>query len=203
MTSALLIIDVQNDFTGKASDGSKVAGQITEYALANRHRYDYIVGSRDWHDGDNDNAGHFPPADDGEAPGWMPHCVAGTAGADYDPLLATSIIDLHVKKGQGFPGYSIFEGSTDDGEPFPVRVRQLGITAVDVVGIATEGCVAAAAEDAARLGLSTRILLDLCRGFSAERVSRRLGELNALGVVILPVAHAGVRLSRSVRAGDD
>jgi nicotinamidase/pyrazinamidase len=183
MTTALLIIDVQNDFTSKVSDGSQVARDISEYALTNRHRYDCIVGSRDWHDAHSDNGGHFRPAP--EPLRWISHCVAGSTGADYDPLLSLSLIDVHVRKGQGFAGLSIFEGITEDGEPFPRRLRQLRVTDIDLVGIATEGCVAAAAQDAVRLGLRCRVLLELCRGFSAERISRRLEELKAAGVEIV------------------
>jgi nicotinamidase/pyrazinamidase len=184
VTAALLIIDVQNDFTSKASDGSQVAGEISEYAQANRHHYDYIVASRDWHDGGSDNGGHFPSVLGGGSLRWIPHCVAGSTGAEYDALL-TTCIDVHVKKGQGFPGYSIFEGTTEEGEPFPERTRELGITDIDVVGIATEGCVAAAAHGGVALGLRSRVLLELCRGFDADRISRRLEELRADGVGIV------------------
>ena len=185
MTTALLISDVQNDFTSKASDGSRVAGEISEYAQANRHHYDYIIASRDWHDGHHDNGGHFPPTSSPGSLPWIAHCVAGSRGADYDSRLTTSIIDVHVKKGQGFPGYSVFEGTTDEGVPFTRRVRELGITAIDVVGIATEGCVAAAAQGGVGLGLRSRVLLELCRGFDAARVSRRLHELRSVGVEIV------------------
>jgi nicotinamidase/pyrazinamidase len=185
VTTALLIIDIQNDFTSKASDGSQVAREISEYALTNRHRYDYIVASRDWHDGHSDNGGHFRPAPGRESLGWISHCVAGSTGADYDPLLSHSLIDVHVKKGQGIPGLSIFEGTTEDGKPFARRLSQLRITEIDLVGIATEGCVAAAAQDGARLGLRCRVLLELCRGFSAERISCRLEELKTVGVEIV------------------
>ena len=46
---------------------------------------------------------------------WPVHCVAGTEGAEYDPELETSAVTHHVKKGQGTPAYSLFEGVTDDG----------------------------------------------------------------------------------------
>ncbi|TPW91929.1 isochorismatase family protein, partial [Schumannella luteola] len=150
MSRALLVIDVQNDFTEGGAlgvdGGAAVAAGITAYLEAHPDRYDVVIASRDWHHGDDDNGGHF--ATDG-APdyvtSWPRHCVAGTPGAEYHPALDTSLVDVHVKKGQGVPAYSIFEGTTDDGAAFPDTLDRLGVTAVDVVGIATDYCVRASA----------------------------------------------------------
>src|SRR5690606_21792729 len=146
MTRALLVIDVQNDFTEGGAlgvdGGAAVAAGVSQYLADNPGLYDHVFASRDWHDGDNDNGGHF--ATDG-APDfvatWPRHCVAGTTGAEYHPSLDTSAVDSHVRKGQGKPAYSIFEGVTDDGSGFRDALAAAGITDVDVVGIATDYCV--------------------------------------------------------------
>jgi nicotinamidase/pyrazinamidase len=185
MPRALLLIDLQRDFTARAADGDAVAALVNDHIRAARSRYRVIVGSRDWHDPDSDNGGHFPAAPAGHGGGrWIAHCVAGTPGAEYSPLLDTSPIGLHVRKGQGFPGFSIFEGTTDEGEPFPQALRRLGITDVDIAGIATEHCVAAAAADALAAGLGTRILLRLCRALDDDRARARVSELAAAGVEV-------------------
>ena len=66
MTTALFIIDVQNDFCEGGSlavvGGAAVAAGITEYLEAHREDYDYVIASRDWHDGNSDNGGHFAVA---------------------------------------------------------------------------------------------------------------------------------------------
>ena len=63
MAKALLIVDVQNDFTeGGAlgvTGGDAVAEGISSYLAAHSSGYDAVVASRDWHDADNDNGGHF------------------------------------------------------------------------------------------------------------------------------------------------
>jgi nicotinamidase-related amidase len=154
MVRALLIIDVQNDFTEGGAlgvdGGAAVAASVTEYLRANPERYNSVVASRDWHYGDTDNGGHFAAA--GTVPDfsttWPPHCVAGTPGAEYHPDLDTSLIDIHVHKGQGKPAYSIFEGVTDDGETLAQILDRLGVTDVDLVGLATDYCVRASALDA-------------------------------------------------------
>ncbi len=45
------------------------------------------------------------------------HCVGGTYGAAYDDVFDTSRVTHHLKKGQGKPAYSIFEGVSDGARP--------------------------------------------------------------------------------------
>jgi len=63
MTRALFIVDVQNDFTEGGAlgvdGGDAVAAAITAHLAAHAADYDVIVASRDWHDGEGDNGGHF------------------------------------------------------------------------------------------------------------------------------------------------
>ena len=133
MTSALFIIDVQNDFTEGGAlgveGGAAVAAGIARLLAANPDRYDYVFASRDWHDGDNDNGGHFAAAPD-YVDSWPVHCVAGTPGAEYHPALDTSVVDVHVRKGQGKPAYSIFEGTTDDEQTVAAKLDAAGVRIV-------------------------------------------------------------------------
>ena len=188
MAKALFIIDVQNDFTEGGAlgveGGAAVAAGITEYLAANPEEYAHVFASRDWHDGDHDNGGHFSSAPD-FVDSWPPHCVSGTAGAEYHPALDVSAIDVHVRKGQGRPAYSIFEGATDDGSTLPAVLASLGIDAVDVVGIATDYCVRASALDAVHAGLSTRVLVSLTAGVSAASSQSALAELVAENVEVV------------------
>ena len=188
---ALFIIDVQNDFTeGGAlgvAGGAAVAEGITEYLRAHPDAYDLVIASRDWHDADNDNGGHFAAAS--EAPDfvttWPPHCVAGTTGAAYHPALDTSLIDVHVTKGQGVPAYSIFEGITDDGEDLIDLLDEKGVDVVHVAGIATDYCVLASARDALGAGREVAVLTDLVAGVAPESSRAALGELAAAGAELL------------------
>ena len=187
VTRALFIIDVQNDFTeGGAlgvAGGAAVAAGITRYLAQHPHRYDQVFGSRDWHDADNDNGGHFATTD---APDfvttWPVHCVAGSTGADYHPALNTSAMTVGVRKGQGRPAYSIFEGVTDDGEPVAQILDDLGVEEIDVVGIATDYCVLASALGALATGRTVRVLEDLVVGVAAASSALALEQLAAAGV---------------------
>lgn len=169
MPRALLIVDVQNDFTeGGAlavSGGAATAGRISTYLAGHVDEYDLIVASRDWHDAIGDNGGHFAL---GASPDfvttWPVHCVAGTPGADYHPDLAVEGVDVHIKKGQGKPAYSAFEGETEEGEALAPLLAERGITELDVVGIATDHCVRASALDGLDAGVAVRVLTDLVVG---------------------------------------
>lgn len=183
----LLIVDVQNDFTEGGAlgcdGGAAVAARITRYLAASADTYGVIIASRDWHDSDNDNGGHF--AANGTDPDfvntWPVHCVAGTAGADYHPDFDTAWVTHHVKKGQGIPSYSMFEGSTDDGKTVAQVLDEHGITSVDVVGIATDYCVLASSKDALGVGRDVTVLTDLVAAVSPETGSAALAELQSLG----------------------
>jgi nicotinamidase/pyrazinamidase len=189
MTRALFIIDVQNDFTEGGAlgvdGGAGVAAHVSEYLRAHPGRYDHVFASRDWHDPDNDNGGHFATdaAPDFVAT-WPEHCMAGTPGAEYHPSIDTSLIDVHVKKGQGVPAYSIFEGTTDDGRTVLEVLDGLGVTEVDVVGIATDYCVRASALDALHAGRTVRVLRDLVAGVAPTSSDAALEELTAAGATV-------------------
>jgi nicotinamidase/pyrazinamidase len=188
MTRALFIIDVQNDFTEGGAlgveGGAAVAARITAMLDARHGHWDYVFASRDWHDGDNDNGGHFS-ADPDYVDSWPRHCVAGTSGADYHPALADAELDVEIRKGQGEPAYSIFDGTTDGGATTAQEIARLGVDEVDVVGIATDYCVRASALDAVAAGLKTRVLVDLVAGVASESSDAALEELTAAGVEVV------------------
>ena len=167
MSRALFIVDVQNDFTERGAlgvvGGDAVAERISRYLDAHADDYAVVVASRDWHHGDDDNGGHFSAEPD-FVDTWPVHCVGGTYGADYDEVFDTRRVTHHLKKGQGRPAYSLFEGVTDDGRTATGILDEHGIRDIDIVGIATDYCVLASALDALRAGRTVRVLTDLVAG---------------------------------------
>ncbi len=192
MGKALFIIDVQNDFTEGGAlgvdGGAAVAAAITEHLRAHVDEYAIVLASRDWHDADNDNGGHFATdADPDFVSTWPAHCVAGTTGAEYHPALDTSLVGYHIRKGQGVPAYSIFEGRTDAGSTVHNLLDEHGIDTVEIVGIATDYCVRASALDALAHGQRVRVLTSLVAGVASGSSEAALAEL----------AHAGAELIAS------
>ncbi|WP_194396030.1 isochorismatase family protein [Microbacterium atlanticum] len=190
MSKALFIVDVQNDFTEGGAlgvqGGDAVARRISEYLVTHAEEYAVIVASRDWHHAEGDNGGHFHPEPD-FVDTWPVHCLSGTEGAEYHPELDTSAVTHHVKKGQGAPAYSLFEGTTDEGETVARLLEEHGVVDVDIAGIATDYCVRASALDAIEHGRHVRILTDLVAGVAVESSEAALAE----------VAHAGAELIES------
>lgn len=189
MTKALFIIDVQNDFTEGGAlgvdGGAAVAAAVTKFLQTHGAEYEKVFASRDWHDADNDNGGHF--ALNGEPDfvnTWPVHCVAGTRGAEYHPDLKLGEDTIHIRKGQGVPAYSIFEGTADDGSSVADKLTEFGIDEVHVVGIATDYCVRASALDAISHGQEVSVLTDLIAGVAKESSEAALAEMGHAGVTI-------------------
>lgn len=189
MNKALLVVDVQNDFCEggslAVSGGAAVAKKISEYL--NSTDYDLVVASRDWHDSDNNNSGHFADAssDPDYKNSWPVHCVANSDGAKYHPNLDLNLIQAHVYKGQGAHGYSAFEGVTEDGGTLEQLLKNENINQLDVVGIATDHCVLASALDAKKLGLSVRVISSLTAGVSPESTEQAIDSLIDSGVEVV------------------
>lgn len=193
--AALLVVDVQVDFCEGGAlavqGGAAVARGITSLlrgSAAGPSPHSLVVASRDWHDPASDNGGHIalPPARPDWVTSWPAHCLAGTPGADYHPDLDVAPIAAHVRKGQGAPGYSAFEGLVASGPGtgggLAALLRSVGVTSLDVVGIATEHCVLASARDALALGLEVRVHLGLVAGVaqtSSDTAVRTLAQQGA------------------------
>ena len=176
MARGLLVVDVQRDFCEggslAVSGGAAAAGAISDHLRAYADFYALVVASRDWHDAASLNTGHF--AKHGQEPDfistWPVHCVADTPGSEYHPDLDTTYVDVHVRKGQGVPAYSAFEGSVaaPGSGTLDDALRAAGVDRLDVVGIATDYCVLRSVLDARRLDFAVRVLVDLTAGVTAE-----------------------------------
>lgn len=195
MSRALLIVDLQNDFTEGGAlaivGGDAVASAVSTFLAAHADEYELIVASRDWHHPTGDNGGHFADEPDYQDT-WPEHCVADTEGAEYDPLLVTDAVTHHVRKGHGMPAYSMFEGMTENDETVAALLSERGVIDADVVGLATDHCVRASALDAIAHGVRVRVLTDLVASVRPESSDAALAEL----------AHAGAELIASTQAFD-
>lgn len=181
---ALIIVDVQNDFCEGGSlpvtGGAAVAGAINDY-LAGDPGYRHVVATQDFHIEPGD---HFSERPDYSS-SWPPHCVAGSPGAELRPDLDTSRIEAVFRKGAHAAAYSGFEGVDENGTPLLDWLRRRGVDEVDVVGIATDHCVRRTAQDAARAGLSTRVLVDLTAAVAADSAEDALAEMRSAGIELV------------------
>ena len=179
---ALVVVDVQPTFCEGGAlaveGGNGVAEGIATYVEAHRDRYDAVVTTQDWH---IDPGAHFSTAPD-YVDTWPPHGVAGTAEAELHPALADLRPDASVKKGRHAAAYSGFEGTDARGRSLERILREAGIEAVDVVGIAESHCVKQTALDAHRLGLATRVFTDLTVPVSQDQGEAARDEMSTAGI---------------------
>ena len=180
-TKALIITDVQNDFCEGGSlavaGGTAVVHGINEL-LAGDHGYDHVVATKDFHVDPGDHFSDHPDFIDS----WPSHCVVTTSGADFPADLDVSPVEAIFRKGQYSAAYSGFEGADEDGTTLADWLRERGVDAVDVVGIATDYCVRATAADAADAGFTTRVLLDLTAGVSPTSTAEAVDAMRLAGI---------------------
>jgi nicotinamidase/pyrazinamidase len=163
-STALIVVDVQNDFVDPAGSlsvkrGERVIPRINREIAMARSAGALVVATQDWHP---DSTPHF--AKDGGI--WPVHCVADTWGAELHPDLALPDDAPRIHKGangeDGYSGFTMRDPTT--GEEIPTELDRLlrdrGIANVVIVGLATDYCVNATALDAARLGYETATLTD-------------------------------------------
>ncbi|BBX33459.1 nicotinamidase/pyrazinamidase [Mycolicibacterium mageritense DSM 44476 = CIP 104973] len=180
---ALIVVDVQNDFCEGGSlavtGGAAVARGITEL-LAGEHGYDHVVATKDFH---IDPGEHFSDHPDYRV-SWPRHCVADTPGSEFHPEFDAAPVEAVFRKGHYSAAYSGFEGTSDAGTTLADWLRQHDVDTVDVVGIATDYCVAATAADAVEAGFTTRVLTGLTAGVAPESTDAALDELRSSGVQV-------------------
>jgi len=185
--TALLVIDVQNDFADpkgslSVSGGVSLIPQInSEIAMATSAGAT-VVATQDWHP---ESTPHFQK--DGGI--WPVHCVGGTWGAELHPDLRIADDAPRVRKGtggeDGYSGFTMRDPLTGEetSTGLDALLKERGIERVVIMGLATDYCVQASVLDAIRLGYRTAVLTDLCApvnlqpgdGARAEQAMRDAG----------------------------
>jgi nicotinamidase/pyrazinamidase len=115
---------------------------------------------------------------------WPPHCVQGTENARI--LLDDSLFSAVVRKGVDarFESYSAFRDDGGSATALEELLREHGINALVVYGIATDYCVKATAIDAARAGFAVTVVESLCRGVTAETTVQALKQMEEAGITV-------------------
>jgi nicotinamidase/pyrazinamidase len=182
--TALLIVDVQNDFCEGGSlavdGGAAVAAAISEY-VSHDHGYAAIAATRDHHIDPGDHFSDHPDYVDS----WPPHCVVGTLGVEFHPALTIDVADAIFSKGEYSAAYSGFEGTNEAGVDLSEWLRDKKIDAVDVVGLTTDHCVRATALDALAEGFTTRVLLQYAAGVSAGTTEAAVSTMTEAGIAMI------------------
>ena len=175
MKTALLVIDIQNDFCPggalQVAGGNEIIPGINQEMT----KYDYIILTQDWHP-----KGHssFATSHDGGKPLdviempygdqvlWPDHCVQGSHGAEFHSELNTARANAVIRKGSNplIDSYSaFFENDRKTPTGLHGYFRSLEIKKINLVGLATDFCVNYSAQDAAKLGYKVSVFEKMCR----------------------------------------
>jgi nicotinamidase/pyrazinamidase len=171
-TTALLVVDVQNDFADPegglyVEGGDAVVPLINEQIGAARAAGAPVVFTQDWHP---EHTPHFEK--DGGV--WPVHCVGGTWGAEFHPDLDVPADAPVVRKGvdgsDGYSGFSVQDpvsgerSSTELGR----LLQEANTRRVVVTGLAGDVCVKETALDAVRQGYQVVLPLSTTRMVELE-----------------------------------
>lgn len=193
--TALIIVDVQNDFCPGGALAVAGGDLVVPVINAMLPRFDVVVATQDWHPRDHAS---FAANHSGTQVGqvielgglaqvlWPPHCVQNTVGADLRADLDMSGLDGLFKKGTD-PLVDSYSGFFDNGRRHATGLgdylKGRGVTSVFVCGLATDYCVKWTALDALSLGFVTTVVSDACRGVELQSgdSARALAEVQATG----------------------
>ncbi|MFM7446863.1 MAG: bifunctional nicotinamidase/pyrazinamidase [Tabrizicola sp.] len=196
-TDALIVIDVQNDFCPGGALAVAGGDEIISRINALMGDFHTVVLTQDWHPADHAS---FAANHPGAAPFslttmpygpqvlWPTHCVQGTQGAEFHNGLRTDPAQLVVRKGfrAAIDSYSaFFENDQTTPTGLEGYLRNRGVTAVTLVGLATDYCVAYSALDAARLGFKVTVLEGAARAIDLNgSLAEARDKMRAAGVAL-------------------
>jgi len=206
---ALLLVDLQNDFMPGGSLAVSDGDATVSVANSLIERFELVVATQDWHPADH---GSFASNHAGLEAGqcvelcglpqvlWPAHCVQGSEGAAFHPLLERGYIERVFQKGCGarVDSYSGFHdnqppglaqrSSTGMGE----WLREWGVKELWVMGLATDYCLKFTVLDALREGFAVRLVEAGCRAVELQEGdgARAIAEMQAAGAQLAEVAQA-------------
>ncbi len=201
----LIVIDAQNDFCSGGALAVSHGDEVIESILRIAPHFRHVGLTQDWHP---ENHVSFATSHPGRKPFetielaygaqtlWPPHCVQGTAGADFHPALHLPQAELIVRKGfrPEIDSYSaFFENDRTTPTGLAGYLRERGLTRLFFAGLAYDYCVGYSALDARRLGFAALVLRDACRAIDLDGSAAAMdAQLAAAEVTVIDSAELSV-----------
>lgn len=197
--TALILVDLQNDFCPLGALPVPEGDQVIPIANALMAEFSTVVATQDWHPADH---GSFAANHMWRKPGqvidlnglpqilWQIHCVQGSFGAEFVAELDQSRIDKVFVKGtdKEIDSYSgFFDNGHRKATGMGDWLKNQGIKRVYVLGLATDYCVKFTALDAVELGFETYLIENASRGVNINPgdVEQAVSDMQAAGVKIV------------------
>lgn len=200
-TSALIIVDVQNDFIPGGALAVKEGDQIVQIINSLQGKFQTVIATQDFHPADH---GSFAANHPGKKPGeiidlmglnqilWPVHCVQGSTGTEFHEDLNRKDWTAIFQKGLN-PDVDSYSGFYDNARRGDTGLgdflKKKGIRKVFITGLALDYCVKFTALDAVSLGFETWLIADATRAVNLKPTD---GD-----AAIREMALAGVKITNS------
>lgn len=181
MLTALIVVDVQNDFCPggslPVSDGDNIIGPINKLINFFSEKHIPVFYTRDWHPVDHSSFSK-------QGGPWPPHCIAGTKGAEFhedlDIVSHSEIISKATDRDKD--SYSAF-GETD----LNIKLKALKVEKLVIAGLATDYCVKNTVLDALNYGFKTLVVNEGIKAVNVnpEDGSKAIEEMKNKGAEIV------------------
>ena len=184
MKTAIIIVDMQNDFCLPLTGALPVPGALNIIPRINRLQNligaDYTFLSQDWH-----------PVETKHFDKWPVHCVNKTLGSTIVHGLDIPRNAFIIRKGESArdDGYSAFDGHDSyTGATLSGMLSDLGVEGVYICGVATDYCIKATALDAKRYGSYETFLVTNCiAAVNTKSGEEALAEMKDAGIHFLEI----------------
>ena len=196
--TALILIDIQNDFCPggalEVADGDQIVPIVNKLQSI----FSINILTQDWHPNNHksfasnhQNKEPLSVTEMSYGPQvlWPDHCVQDTQGSDFHSDLITKNSDLIIRKGfrPEIDSYSAFfenDQSTPTGLEGYLKTRD--IKTIYLCGLALDFCVYFSALDGVKLGFKVFVIQDACKAIDLEgSLALSLDEMNSKGVSII------------------
>ena len=187
MSSALIIIDMQNDFCHGGALAVKDGEKLVEPINSAQEKFDNIILTQDWHPKEHSSFASNNSAevysniemDYGSQILWPDHCIQGSIGADFHKNLNTNNSNLILRKGCNpkIDSYSaFFENDKTTTTGLEGYLVKKDIKRVYLCGLAFDYCVFYSALDGINLGFDVFVFQDLTKAINlnnSEKLARK------------------------------
>ncbi|MFO7790425.1 MAG: bifunctional nicotinamidase/pyrazinamidase [Bacteroidales bacterium] len=193
----LIIVDVQNDFMPggalEVPEGDAIIPVINDI----QSRFDLVVATQDWHPpAHNSFATNHPDKEPMEKITWKgieqilwpDHCVQGTSGAEFFPLLNTNPVETIFRKGMDVD-IDTYSGFFDNGHKKDTGLagylKSRGADELYVCGLAADVCVYFTLLDAVDAGFNVTLIMDATKAIDDNSFLKQQERLKKIGVKLL------------------
>jgi nicotinamidase/pyrazinamidase len=182
--SALLLVDLQNDFFpggALAIPGAELLIPLINTYIQHFSRQDWtILATRDWH----------PPnhvSFSNQQGNWPLHCVQGSRGAQFhsDVVMPPGMIIISKGTDPRKEAKSCFDGTS-----LADRLEDFEVQTVFVLGLSIDECITQTVQEACQQGLHVVLLTDATRIHSNQNeASTPFQEMADAGVFLANTSH--------------